>query len=81
MPFSRDLPDPGIEPRCLLQCRQILYCLSQKGSPNELKAIYFFRVKVGLKKYRIQLNFRAKAFIILYRSIKSSGYIYVVMYC
>ena len=27
--FSRDLPDPGIEPRCL-HCRQILYHLSYR---------------------------------------------------
>ena len=29
---SRDLPDSGIEP-VLLHCRQILYCLSHRGSP------------------------------------------------
>ena len=32
IPFSKDLPDPGIEPG-LLHCRQILYHLSHQGSP------------------------------------------------
>ena len=34
-PFSRDLPDPGIEPG-LLHCRQILYHMSHQGSPLHL---------------------------------------------
>ena len=34
-PFSTDLPDPGIEPR-LLDCRQIIYCLSHQGSPLQV---------------------------------------------
>ena len=41
-PFSRDLPNPGIEPRSpALQA--ILYQLSHKGSPlyNELVVIHF----------------------------------------
>ena len=32
--FSRDLPDPGIEPG-LPHCRQILYRLSHQGSPRD----------------------------------------------
>ena len=34
-PFSTDLPDPGIEPR-LLDCRQIIYCLSHQRSPLQV---------------------------------------------
>ena len=34
-PPPGDLPDPGIEPG-LLHCRQILYHLSQKGSPTRV---------------------------------------------
>ena len=33
IPFSRDLPNPGIEPRSP-HCRQILYQLSHQGSPQ-----------------------------------------------
>ena len=32
-PFSRDLPDPGIEPG-LTHCRQILYPLNDQGNPG-----------------------------------------------
>ena len=34
LPFSSpgDLSDPGIEPGCLLHCRQILYHLCRQGS-------------------------------------------------
>ena len=32
VPFSRGLPDPGIKPRSLPHCRQILYHLSYQGS-------------------------------------------------
>ena len=39
-PFSRNLPDPGIEPS-LLYCRQILYCLSHKGSPRILEWVAY----------------------------------------
>ena len=30
--FPGDHPNPGIEPRCLLYCRQILYHLSHQGN-------------------------------------------------
>ena len=35
---QRHLPDSGIEPD-LLHCRQILYCLSHKGSPKSMYKI------------------------------------------
>ena len=34
VPSPGDLPNPGIEPRCLLHCRQILYRLSHQGNPT-----------------------------------------------
>ena len=35
MPFSRDLPNPGIKPYISLIGRQILYHLSHQGSPGQ----------------------------------------------
>ena len=34
IPQLMDLPDPGIEPRFNLHCRQILYHLNHLGSPD-----------------------------------------------
>ena len=34
-PPPGDLPNPGIEPRSLPHCRQILYHLSHQGSPKD----------------------------------------------
>ena len=39
-PFSRGLPNPGIEPRSP-NCRLILYCLSHQGSPRILEWIAY----------------------------------------
>ena len=36
IPFSRDLPNPEIEPG-LFFCRQILSCLSHQGSPPRFR--------------------------------------------
>ena len=33
-PPPGDLPSPGIEPRSLPHCRQILFCLNHQGSPS-----------------------------------------------
>ena len=40
IPFSRDLPNPGIKPS-LLHCRQILYCLSHQGSLRILEWVAY----------------------------------------
>ena len=36
-PSPGDLPNPGIEPRSLLHCRQILNQLSHKGNPGDCR--------------------------------------------
>jgi len=38
IPFSGDLPDPGLNPG-LLHCRQILYVLSHEGCLTRLKQL------------------------------------------
>jgi len=42
MTFSRDLPHPEIKPRSP-HCRQVLYHLSQLGSPNISKACFILK--------------------------------------
>ena len=50
IPSPGDLPDAGIEPG-LLPCRQILYCLSRQGSPEEIgkmknvvQTMFYFKI-------------------------------------
>ena len=40
-PFSRGSSQPGIKPRSLPHCRQILYQLSHNGSPTTLEWVAF----------------------------------------
>ena len=47
IPFSRDLPDPGIEPG-LLHCRQIIYRLNHQESPTKV-------LEVKLEDKRVEL--------------------------